>query len=197
MSEAVQHTLNGIDVERFLGIAQAVARWPELGRFHFRAENAWISGGHTRSTVQGFYGAGGEDMSRTAPFVLDSDEPGLLLGHDRGASPVEYVLHALAACLTTTLALQATARGIRLEGIEARLEGSLDLAGFFGTREDARTGLDRVDVWLRLRGQMTERQRRELAESASERSPVFDILARPVSITVTVEQDAGVKDSVR
>jgi uncharacterized OsmC-like protein len=192
MNDVVRHTLNGIDVDRFLDMAQAVERWPELGRFHFRAENAWISGGHTRSTVRGFYGAGGEDDTRTAPFVLDSDEPKLLLGRDHGASPVEYVLHALAACLTTTLAFHATARGIRLDGLEARLDGALDLAGFFGTREGARTGLENVSVVLRIRGRMTEQQRRELIELASERSPVFDIVARPVSVTVEVEDELEV-----
>ena len=60
---------------------------------------------------------------------MDCDEPPVLLGEDKGANPVEYVLAALSGCLTTTLAYHAAAQGIDIEGIESTFEGDLDLWG--------------------------------------------------------------------
>ena len=127
-----------------LGTIRAIAQAPTLATFTFRAQNQWMGGGHNRSTIQGFYGAGQEDTSRKSTFVMDNDEPDVLLGTDQGANPVEYVLHALAGCLTTSLVYHAAAKGIRIDAVESRLEGDLDLRGFLGMSDEVRNGYDNV-----------------------------------------------------
>ena len=62
---------------------------PEIAQFQFRASNEWVSGTHDRSTIPGFYGAGQEDTSRAEPFVHDADHPDVLVGSNRGSTPVE------------------------------------------------------------------------------------------------------------
>ncbi|NIP98595.1 MAG: OsmC family protein, partial [Akkermansiaceae bacterium] len=94
---------------------EAVKNDAGVARFQFRARNKWIDGGHNRSCIKEFYGAGREDETRTEPFVLDNAEPPVLLGEDQGANPVEYVLNALAGCMTTTMVYHAAARGINIE----------------------------------------------------------------------------------
>jgi hypothetical protein len=64
-------------------------------------------------------------QSRVMPFVLDAGEPAILLGTDTGPNPAEFVLHALAACLTTSLVYVAAARGVRLTEVQSTLD--LDL----------------------------------------------------------------------
>ena len=105
----VSHSLNGVNLDRLASTVQAIQQQPSLATFQFRNSNGWIDGGHNRSTIKGFYGAGQEDTARTQPFVLDAAEPPVLLGEDQGPNPVEYVLHALAACLTTSLVYHAAA----------------------------------------------------------------------------------------
>ena len=95
--------INGVDTSRLFNTMEAIKAEPGLAKFNFRATNQWIKGGHNRSTIKDFYGAGEEDASRQQPFTLDADEPDVLLGEDKGANPVEYVLHALAGCLTNRL----------------------------------------------------------------------------------------------
>lgn len=102
--------INGVDVDRMGATIQPVKNNPRLATFQFRADNRWIDGGHNCSTIQNFYGAGQEDNIRTKPFVLEADEPPVLLGKDHSANPAEYVLHALAACVTTSLVYHAAAR---------------------------------------------------------------------------------------
>lgn len=176
--------INGVDLRRLTDTIQAVAENPALGRFQFRATNEWIDCGHNRSTIKDFYGAGQEDASRKAPFVMDNDEPDVLLGSDNGANPVEYVLHALAGCLTTTLVYHAAARGIHIEGVSSTYEGDLDLRGFLGLDPNVPRGYQNVRVSFDIKGNMTREQKQELIELGQQFSPVFDTITRAVQVEV-------------
>jgi uncharacterized OsmC-like protein len=181
-----QTTLNGVDTQRLFGTVEAISETPELARFQFRARNTWVHGGHNRSTIKEFYGAGQEDTSRVEPFVYDNDEPDVLLGTDRGANPVEYVLHALAGCLTTTLVYNAAALGIPLEKVESIYEGDLDLRGFLGLSDDVRSGFEEIRVKFELTGDLTDEQLEQLV-AAQQRSPVFDIVSNAVPVQIAHE----------
>lgn len=180
--------INGVDVDRLFATIDAVGKDTSLADFRFRAENRWMRGGHNRSTIQGFYGAGQEDPTRTKPFVLDNDEPAVLLGEDHGANPVEYVLHALAGCVTTSLVYHAAARGIRIDEVSSTLEGQLDLRGFLGMDDSVRNGYEKIRVTLRVKGDATDEQLEELCRLAERRSPVFDIVSNPVPVEVKLER---------
>jgi uncharacterized OsmC-like protein len=179
--------MNGVDVDRLVGTMDAIRENPELAQFEFRATNRWMNGGHNRSLIQGFYGAGKEDTTRKASFVIDNDEPEVLLGADRGANPVEYALHALAGCLTTSLVYFAAAQGIRLDSVESTLEGQLDLQGMLGLSDEVRNGYRNIRVGFRVRGDASDAQLEELVELARRRSPMFDIISNPVPVRVTFE----------
>ena len=185
MSQATMSgVINGVDVERLGQTIQAVQKDPGVAKSQFRAINRWVSGGHNRSTIQGFYAAGQEDTSRTNPFVLDADEPPALLGEDKGANPVEFVLHALAACLTTSLVYHAAARGIRLESVESHLEGDLDLQGFLGLSDQVRRGYKEIRVKFKVKSDASSEQLKELTKF----SPVYDIVSNPVPVSIQIER---------
>jgi uncharacterized OsmC-like protein len=175
--------LNGVNLSQMESTVKAVTEKPSLAQFQFRIGNQWINGGHNRSTVKGFYGAGQEDTVRTKPFVLDADEPPVLLGEDHGAHPAEYVLHALAACLTTSLVYHAAARGIAIEAVESRLEGEIDLHGFLGLSDQVRTGYQNIRVNFKVKTDASAAAIRELCQF----SPVYDIVSNPVPVSISVE----------
>ena len=140
MTQLTETVRNGVDTERLFGTLDAIAAQPEIARFQFRARNRWIEGAHNRSVIKDFGGAGGEDTSRAEAFVLDAGEPAVLLGTDTGPNPAEHLLHALAACLTTSLVYVAAARGVRLTAVESTLEGDMDLRGALGLSKEVRNG---------------------------------------------------------
>ena len=179
-----KRNINGVDVDQLFATIDAIKETPGLAAFKFRAANKWIRGGHNRTTIKDFYGAGKEDDSRTAPFVMDNDEPAVLLGADNGANPVEYVLHALAGCLTTSLVYHAAAQGIQLEEVESRFEGDLDLHGFLGLSDKVRNGYENVRVTFKIKADAPREKLEELCQLAQKRSPVFDIVSNPVPVTV-------------
>ncbi len=186
MTETVEQqpvVLNGVNVTGVFDTIKAIKADPDLATFRFRAANTWIGGGHNRSTIQGFYGCRTEDRSRTEPFVFDADEPPVLLGEDRGANPVEFVLHALAACLTTTMVYHAASRGIAIEAVDSTLEGDLDLRGFLGISDKVRKGYQTIRVRMRVKSAAAPETLSELARF----SPVYDVVSNAVPVDVVVD----------
>jgi uncharacterized OsmC-like protein len=154
-----------------------------LAKFQFRARNTWLTGGRNRTSIKEFYGAGQEDATRMKPFVLDADKPPVLLGEDHGANPVEFVLHALAVDLTTTLVYHAAARGITIEAVESQLEGDLDLHGFLGLSDSVRRGYQNIRVNFTIKTDAPADALKDLCKYSS----VLDIVSNPVPVSVTVE----------
>lgn len=175
--------INGFNPADIVGTVEVLQADPSLAKFEFRVSNKWIKGGHNRSSIQGFYGAGQEDSSRKKPFVYDNSEPPVLLGNNEGANPVEYILHGLAGCMTTTIALHAAAHGIEVESIESKLEGDLDAQGFLGLNDQVRNGYQQIRVSFDIKGDLTQEQRTKL-ESFVLKSPVFDIVTNKVPVQV-------------
>ena len=179
------HRINGVDVERLLGTIEHVSADATLARFQFRARNSWIDGGHNRTTIKEFYGAGQEDTSRTKPFVLDADEPAILLGDNQAPNAPEYLLHALAACLTGTIVYHAAARGIAIDSLECTIEGDVDLNGFLGLDDAVRPGYESIRVAFKATGPFDDAQLAELA-ALTRYSPVRDIVSNPVPVAIEV-----------
>jgi uncharacterized OsmC-like protein len=178
---------NGVDTDTLFATLDAVKANPEIAKFQFRATNRWVSGTHNRSTIHGFYGAT-QEMAHETSMTFDADHPAVLVGQDQGATPVEYVLHALAACLTAGIANIAAARGVTLTEIESKVEGDIDLMGILGLSDSVRNGFQQVRVSFVLRGDEPEKLRRVVEQSRA-RSAVFDILTN--GIPVAIDVDAG------
>lgn len=177
--------LNGVDTPTLFATLDAVKAQPEIAEFQFRATNRWVSGTHNRSTMHGFYGAG-QEMVHDSPTVIEADHPTVLVGADNGPTPVEYVLAALAACLTSGLANIAAARGIELTEVESTVAGDINLLGILGMSNEVRNGYEQIRVDFKIKGNAPEEKLRELVEQSRSRSAVFDVLTNPVPVTVGV-----------
>jgi uncharacterized OsmC-like protein len=176
---------NGVDTATLFATLDAVKANPDIARFQFRAANRWVSGTHNRSTIHGFYGAM-QEMTHNQPWTLDADHPPVLVGGDNGPTPVEYVLHALAACLTAGLVNIAAARGVNLTEVTSTVEGDINLLGILGLSDDVRNGYERITVSFKLAGDDPEKLRKVVEQSRS-RSAVFDIITNAVPVTIEVD----------
>jgi uncharacterized OsmC-like protein len=177
---------NGVNTEQMFGTLDAVKADPTLAKFQFRARNRWIDGSHNRSTIRDFYAAGQEDTSRSEDFVLDAGEPAILLGSDTGPNPAEYLLHALAACLTTAIVYVAAARRVRLTEVESTIEGDMDVQGTLGLSDEYRNGFEQIRISFRVKGEAPDEKLREVVARAAQRSAVFDMVTNGVPVAVDV-----------
>jgi uncharacterized OsmC-like protein len=177
---------NGVNVDQLIGTINAIKDNPDLALFHFRAKNEWVSGGHSRTKIQSFYGAGAEDTSRGQPFILEGDEPPVLLGSNAGPNAVEAVLHALASCLAVGFVYNAAAQGIRVDSLEFDLEGDIDLHGFLGLSDRVRPGYQNIRLSYRVKSDAPREKLEALCEYVQKTSPVLDIIRNPVPVSITL-----------
>lgn len=182
------NVVNGIDVDRLKDTVETLREEPGIGQFRFRARNRWVYGPHCATTIQDFSVSGHEDTSRAMPFVLEADEPDLLLGFDNGPNATEMALAALASCLNATFMFNAAYRGIDIDELQIDLEGNLDLRGFLGLSEEVRNGYEAIQVRFKVTSDASDDQIRELVELAQKRSPVFDIVTHETPVSVSVER---------
>lgn len=176
--------VNGLDMEAAFATVDAIKASPELARFQFRARNSWISGGENRSKIQDFYGAGREDDSRAVAFEMTNGEPPVLLGNNEGANPVEYLLHALAGCVTTTLILHAAVRGITIRELSSELDGDLDVRGLLGLDDAVAPGYEHIRIRMKIEADCSEEELEDLLAVAQRHSPVCNTVCRPVPVMI-------------
>ena len=178
------NTTNGLDMETLVGTVEAIKQDPSLGAFEFRATNQWINGGENRSRIKEFYGAGGEDESRSEAFTFTNGEPPVLLGANEGANPVEFLLHALAGCVTTTIVLHAAARGIQIERLATELVGNIDVQGLLALDDTVPVGYEQIQINIDIKADCSNEELDELLAFAKEHSPVCNTVCRPVPVMV-------------
>jgi len=182
-----QKNVNGVNVGELFNTINAIKSDKSIAEFKFSAKNEWKNGGHNRTTVDEFFGAC-KTHNRNKPFVIDEDEPPVLLGEDHGANPVEFALTALAGCLTTSLVYHAAAKGIKIDSVASRLEGDLDLRGFLGLDDSVRIDFDPFSVKFKIKADASEEVLEELCQMAQKRSPVFDIISNSVPVSVELDK---------
>ena len=182
-----QKIINGVNVDELMNTIKSMKEAPVIAKFNFRANNEWIYGGHNRTIIKDFYGIQKEHRHE-ATFKLDADEPPLLLGTGKGPNPVEYLLTALAACVTSALVYHAAAKGIKLNSVESRVEGDIDLQGFLGISKDVRKGYQGIRMHFKIEADVPEEELEELVKLGPTYSPVFDSITKGVPVSVQLEK---------
>jgi uncharacterized OsmC-like protein len=178
---------NGVDTATLMATVEALRARPELSRFEFRVRNRWESGAHCVGWIVGFHGADQEHRHRHGTTV-HTDRPALLAGTDHGPTAVEYLLTAIAACLTGSLVNAAASSGVSLTKVESTVEGQIDMLGSLDPGSGApRPGFQRIDVTVRIKGNAPPARLREIADLARASSPVYDVVAHGVPVTLAVE----------
>jgi uncharacterized OsmC-like protein len=180
--------LNGVDTPTLFATIDAVAGAPDLAKFQFRATNQWLSGTHSRTRIEKFSGAGTEHI-HTGGTQFDADHPKVLVGTDNAPTPVEFLLHGLAGCLTAGIANIAAARGVTLSEVQSTVEGNIDLRGILGLSKEVRNGYSDIRVTFSIKGDAPPETLRAIVEQSRARSAVFDVLTNGVPVEITVNAD--------
>lgn len=177
---------NGVDTATLFATLDAVKQAPAAAKFQFRAHNHWVSGTHNRSTISDYFGVG-EERAHEQTFVFNADHPAVLVGHDNGPTPVEFVLHALASCLTAGLANIAAARKVTLTEVRSTVSGDIDLNGILGLDHTVRNGYQKIHIRFTIKGDAPAEVLQDLIEQSRSRSAVYDIITNGVPVEIDVD----------
>jgi uncharacterized OsmC-like protein len=174
---------NGVPLDKLFGTIGKMKESPELAAFRFTARNSWIEGTASRSTIHEWSGAGGDHV-HVSEFSFEADHP--TLGHGHGPTPQEFVLHALAACVTAGMVTTAAARKIELTRVESVVQGEMDVRGVLGVDSDVRNGFSLIRMSIEIKGDASSADLRGLVESSRDRSAVYDIVTNTTPVTIEV-----------
>ena len=178
--------LNGVNVDQLVGTVNAIQNESSIADFKFRATTTWVSGGHCRSKIQSFTGANTEDTSRAEPFIIDGDEPPVLLGENHGVNAVESLLHAIGSCLSVGIVYNAAVRGINIKSLNFEIEGDLNLHAFLGLSETTRPGYSNINVKINMDSSASRDEVEELCKYVEKTSPMLDCIRNPVPIHIAI-----------
>ena len=184
-ARAPREPRHGVNTPALLATINVVKETPALATFQFRATNRWINGTYSESRIESFSGAGGEHEHQN-DFRYGADHPAVLVGEDRGPTPIEFLLHGLASCITAGVANVAAARGVTLTSVESRVEGDIDLQGILGLSGTVRNGYERIRLNVTIAGDAPPEKLRQIVEQSRARSAVFDVLTNGVPVDVSV-----------
>jgi uncharacterized OsmC-like protein len=123
---------------------------------------------------------------RTGSHTFTVDEPPALGGGGTAPNPVEYALASLGSCQAITYRFWAEHLGVSLDTLTVRVEGDLDIRGFFGFDDDVRPGFTAVRVAVSVTGPETAQRYQELAAAVDEHCPVLDLFRNPVPVDRTI-----------
>ena len=179
--------VNGVNVTKLIEATDTVKSNREYSKFNFSAKGKWADGGHNFTTINEFYGIC-QTHRRDESFIYQIDEPPVLLGKDKGANPVEYVLTSLNGCLITTFIYLASEQGVKVEEVETSITGNLDILGLLGLSKEVRNGYEKINVVFRVKSNAPKKKIKELVELAQQRSPVFDIITNPTPVHVVLHE---------
>jgi uncharacterized OsmC-like protein len=174
--------INGVPCDKMFGAIAKTRENAELAQFRFSATNDWVEGTASRSTIYTWYGMGAEH-EHVQEYAFTADHP--TLGHGHGPTPQEYVLHALAACITAGIATGAAARKIPLHKVSSTVSADIDVRGVLGVDPDVRKGFSNVDIEFDIDADCDDEQKDALLAAGAKYSAVFDMLANPTEISVT------------
>ncbi|MEM9425139.1 MAG: OsmC family protein [Pseudomonadota bacterium] len=175
--------INGVDVPTLLGTIAAVGEQPIAAQFQFRADSSWVTGTHSRATINGYFGAG-QEHARADDFTVEADHPAVLCGGDNAPNPMEYLLSALAACLTAGIGNIASARQIKLTAVNVKVEGSVDLQGLLGLDKSVRNGFQNVRATVEIQGDADSETLTKVVQQSIARSAVYDMLTQGTKVAV-------------
>ncbi len=173
---------NGVPCDKMFGAIARFREDGELAQFRFSARNEWVEGTASRSTIHEWYGIGA-DQVHVEEFSYKADHP--TLGHGHGPTPQEYVLHALAACITAGIATGAAARNIKLNRVSSQVSADIDVRGVLGVDPDVRKGFSDVQVDVDIDADCSDEQKDALLAGGAKYSAVFDMLSNPTEVNVS------------
>ena len=177
-AEKISPLVNGIDTEQVINLVTKVAENEPYGKFKFRANNQWITGSRSRTSIQGFFAGGKENTDRAKALTLDADQPTFLAGKNTAPNAVEHYLHSLTSCLNTTLVYHASVQGIELDDIKVSAEGDMNVRGYFGISDTINKGYERIRVNMQVKSPADI----DTLTALAMHSPVYEMVSRGVPV---------------
>ena len=171
--------VNGLDLQALGEVVEAIEKDSSKGLVSFDVTTRWKGQTRSETTVDGFTLAG-ERINRSHTIL--ADEPHELLGVDSAPNPQELLMAAFNACITVGYVAGAALKGIKLESLEIKTRGQLDLRGFLGLSDSVPPGYENIDYVVSIKGDGSPADFAEIHETVMKTSPNYFNMSRPIKL---------------
>ena len=180
-------TVNGLDVDALHDVIEQVKADPAKGIVEFTVKTGWKGQTRSETSVES-YKLGGKEIKRR--FAIRADEPLELLGENTAPNPQELLMAALNACITVGYVAGAAVNGVTLSKLEIETTGQLDLRGFLGIDPNVKAGYESIQYVVRIAGNGTPEQFRQIHENVINTSPNYFNVSRPVRLDAKLQVES-------
>ena len=171
--------VNGLDLQALGEVVEEIQKDSSKAIVGFDVVTRWKGQTRSETTVTGFTLAG-ERVNRSHTIV--ADEPYELLGADGAPNPQELLMAAFNACITVGYVAGAALKGIKLESLEIKTKGQLDLRGFLGLSDAVPPGYENIDYVVSIKGDGSPEDFAEIHETVMKTSPNYFNMSRPIKM---------------
>ena len=183
MLDTTTNRVNGLDLTALGEVVEAINADPKKALVSFDVTTRWDGQTRSETTVDG-YTLGGERITRSHTIV--ADEPCELLGSDGAPNPQELLMAAFNACITVGYVAGASVAGIKLDSLEIKTRGQLDLRGFLGLSDTVPPGYESIAYDVAIKGDGTPEQFEEIHRNVMKTSPNYFNINRPIRVDGTL-----------
>jgi len=122
---------------------------------------------------------------KSGKFELTIDEPTYMGGTDMGPSPIQVLLMSLAGCINVTGHEVAKQRGLKLNGMKIKIEGTMNPCTFIGCSYEERAGFQNINLKVTPNFEnATEEVINSWLEETESRCPVTDNIKDSTNINI-------------
>jgi len=120
--------------------------------------------------------------ARNFEFIID--EPVVAGGEDMGATPVEYLIGALAGCMGVVCSKVASEMGLTLNSVNFDIEGDIDTDKFMGKNLEKRSGYEEIRVKIDADIDANSQTKYQWIKAVKERCPVSDNISNQTPVKI-------------
>ena len=183
MKAETLNRINGLDLEALGTIVEEIKNDASKGFAKFKVTSSWKGQTKSEARVESFF-INGQEVPRR--FSINADEPHELLGENSAPNPQELLMAAFNACITVGYVAGASLKGIKLESLEIRTKGQLDLRGFLGLSDAVPPGYENVDYEVVIKGDGSAADFEEIHQTVMKTSPNYFNMSRPIKLNGTL-----------
>lgn len=173
--------LNNINLNALADYSSIIQENPLEAISSYGVTASWRGGVETQINTLN-QKVGSKEIIKKFTYLID--EPNELLGNNKYPTPQDYLLGGMAGCMMVGFVILATGRGIKLESVELKITGSLNLMGMLELDSEVSVGFEELQFCFDVKGSGSQEEYNDIIKHVQKISPNYRTITDPVRVTI-------------
>lgn len=173
--------LNNINLGALKDYAALITENPGEGVSSYGITAKWLGGVKTEISTHNQF-VGSKEVVKNFKYTVG--EPEELLGDNTFPTPQDYLFGGMAGCMMVGFVILASDRGIKLESVELKIVGALNLLGMLEIDPAVPVGFSDLEFSFDVLGSGTQQEYDEIIQHVQKISPNYRTISDSVKISI-------------